>query len=89
MVHTKESFEAYLEACRADNKYGDRPPVETTACPICPGLEGTLRFAPLEHSVGEYTYTGTSWYYMCDNCGESWTTSESDGVSLASLKLKS
>lgn len=88
MTQTKESFDRYLEQCRAENKHGDRPPVESISCPLCPGLDATLRSVPWENVVEEVVYAGTHWYYLCDNCAESWTTSESDGVSLASLISK-
>ena len=92
MEQTKESFEAYLERCREENKWGDRPPVETIACPNCtgrvvaPGMK--LVSEPWEWPVGVHVFAGTLWKYHCNYCGKSYSTPESDSVSLASLKLK-
>ncbi len=87
MEQTKESFEKFLERCSEANKHGDRPPVEEVDCPNCPGQRATLHSISHEHWIIPYHWVGTHWYYECDVCKEAWTTGESDGVTLASLKL--
>lgn len=87
MEQTKESFEKYLEDCRKANTWGKRPPEEEINCPFCETGKARLHELPLEHWVVPHVWKGTIWGYDCLLCGESFTTTESDTVTLASLKL--
>lgn len=87
MEQTKESFEKYLEECRQENAYGDRPSKEEISCPMCPGLMAPLRCSPAVYWVIPYKWEGVDWHYVCDKCKESFITTESDTISLASFKL--
>ena len=83
---TKHSFEKYLEESRKLASKVKLPLVELITCPVC-ATEAPLTSADdLSHSVDGKTWKGTHWFYRCPGCGEQFTTTESDTLSIASLK---
>lgn len=87
---TKESFEKFLEECRQEAKpLQDGESILLPGIIDCPWCKGSsyLEDEQYGHVIGKDAWRGTKYYYHCDNCKENYTTTESDTISLASLKL--
>lgn len=85
-IQTKASFEKYLARIRKDAERITWEQEPVISCPACPG-DGKLTSEEHEHKVEDAVYKGTFWFYKCDKCGEEFTTTTSDTLTLASLKL--
>lgn len=83
---TKESFEQFLEECRMLAQNIKLPLAPHIGCPWCNG-SSYLETQQFGHMIGEDAWRGTQYFYWCDNCKESYTTTDSDALSLATLKL--
>lgn len=65
-------------------------PKEITECPFCE--EGTIQLVTrkMNHIPKDKNYIleGDWWVYKCDDCGEGFTTTESDTISQLNLKQR-
>lgn len=83
---TKQSFEHYLRVNRDLAKGIQLPLVDSVDCPIC-GVPAMLTEDDIEHKIDEHTWKGTHYFYKCPKCDEQFTTTDSDGLSIASFQL--
>jgi DNA-directed RNA polymerase subunit RPC12/RpoP len=81
----KESFEKYLERLRKE--VGDQTePTEILDCPFCGGIP-VLKKETLTHIVPPHIWEGVFWVYQCSQCSKRFTTTQSDTISIATLKV--
>lgn len=88
MKQTKESFLTYLAKVRAEAGNQKRPD-DFLTCPTCchqPLTPVDLVQQELTHVIHPYIWKGTFWVYKCPECKEGFTTTQSDTISIASLK---
>jgi hypothetical protein len=86
---SKKSFESYLIKCKEEAKQftvADLP--ATYACPFCPKGKSELKQEKKHHVAGNNVYEGIFFVYKCTSCGEGFTTTISDAISLATFKPK-
>ena len=57
-------------------------------CPFCGKGKPELTIEKLSHAVPPKLYEGEFYVYKCNKCKERFTTTESDTLSIASLKQK-
>ncbi len=61
--------------------------VDMTLCPFCtPNEIAWLQSEERTLNVKEEPVTGTCYFYQCTKCGEQFTTTESDTISLNNFK---
>jgi hypothetical protein len=85
-IQTKQSFETFLSQMQALADLTKNPLVERLACPVCEGIM-FLCTAPMDYLIEGTAWTGTHSYYQCGKCKECFTTTNSDVISMASIKL--
>jgi hypothetical protein len=65
-------------------------PIENIPCPFCPSKKPTIlktdKFKYYKKWTGEL-FEGDWWVYECLDCGEKFTTTESDTISQNNLKI--
>jgi uncharacterized protein with PIN domain len=84
---TKESFEQFLATVKKQAE-GITLPQSFNSCPFCDNAIVLLKIENMTHAVPPYIWEGQWYVYRCESCGEGFTTSKSDTLSLATLKLK-
>jgi uncharacterized protein with PIN domain len=57
-------------------------------CPVGCDAELSLNMEHKEKVVGNSVYSGRFFVYICPKCQSRWTTTESDTISIATLKPK-